>query len=234
MHNWITFGTWISHNHTWTHKTHHGSNLGEATTFLFIVFSMINDEGAPQMSFCPKTPKLGVLKFLKLRFLAIWRFVTSCANLWLRWCLKKSYNLHQELSNDMWPATYTQVNQSDSRLLVVRNQISTLTPGFSFGHNLCFKFSNGSCKLILNIYNSRYFQWYKELFNPMNFDLWNHSLNIENILGIPTPKVGVHLGVCGFIPSHFFTPGLHSQSTLFHALALVTSPKLRLLHVSIV
>jgi hypothetical protein len=56
----------------------------------------------------------------------------------------------------------------------------------------------------LNIYVSWTFQWYKELFNPMNFDPWNLSLNIRNFIETPIPKVGVHLGVCGFI----HTPGM--------------------------
>jgi hypothetical protein len=41
VHNWITFGAWISHEHTQIHKTHHGPNLGEPTTFPLIVFSML-------------------------------------------------------------------------------------------------------------------------------------------------------------------------------------------------
>jgi hypothetical protein len=36
----------------------------------------------------------------------------------------------------------------------------------------------------------------------MNFDLYNHLLKIRESIKIPTPKVGVHLGVWGFIPSH--------------------------------
>jgi hypothetical protein len=36
----------------------------------------------------------------------------------------------------------------------------------------------------------------------MNFDLWNTFLNIQNSIRILTLKVGVHLGVCEFIPSH--------------------------------
>ncbi len=40
---------------------------------------------------------------------------------------------------------------------------ANLTPGSSFGHNLCFKYSNGSCEPILYIYVPRYFQWYKEI-----------------------------------------------------------------------
>jgi hypothetical protein len=55
------------------------------------------------------------------------------------------------------------------------------------------------------MYVSKNFQRYNEMFNPMNFDPSNHSLKIQNSIKIPTPKVGVNLGVCGFIPSHFFT-----------------------------
>jgi hypothetical protein len=37
MHNWNIFGARTSHGQTQTHNTHHGSDLGEATTFPFIV-----------------------------------------------------------------------------------------------------------------------------------------------------------------------------------------------------
>jgi hypothetical protein len=37
---WSTFGAQMNHGHTWTHKIHHGPNLGEATTFPLLVFSM--------------------------------------------------------------------------------------------------------------------------------------------------------------------------------------------------
>ncbi len=53
--------------------------------------------------------------------------------------------------------------------------------------------------------HSKRFQWYKKLFNVMGFDPCNRSLKIRESIGTPTPKVGVHLGVCGFIPSHFLT-----------------------------
>jgi len=95
--------------------------------------------------------------------------------------------------------------QGDSQLLMVKNQIGTLTPNPSFGHNLCYKYSNGSCKPNLDICISKKFQWYKEIFNPMSFDPWNYFLKIWNFIGTPTPKVGVHLGVCGLIPPHSFT-----------------------------
>jgi hypothetical protein len=46
------------------------------------------------------------------------------------------------------------------------------------------------------------FQWYKEIFNQMSFDPSNCSLKIQKSIGILIPKVGVQLGMCGFIPSH--------------------------------
>ncbi len=146
--------------------------------------------------------QVGVSKFPKLGLPQLWRPITLCANLRLRWGLKKIYNVHWELFNGMWNATCTQGNQGDSRLLVLESQIANLTPSPSFAHNLCFRYPNGSCKPILDIYVLRYFQWYKELFNPMSFDPWNHPLKIRESIRIPTPKVGAHLGMWGFIPSH--------------------------------
>jgi hypothetical protein len=101
-----------------------------------------------QMLFCLGTPKLGVMKFSKLGFLQLWRPVTSCEDLVLRWGLKKSCNLHQEFFNVTWHATCAKVSQ-----------IGNLTPDPSFGHNLCFKYPNGLCEPILNIYIPRAFQW---------------------------------------------------------------------------
>jgi hypothetical protein len=54
-----------------------------------------------------------------------------------------------------------------------------LTPGPSFGHNLCFRCPNGSCKPILDMYVLRSFQLYKKLPNPMGFDPCNRSLKIR-------------------------------------------------------
>jgi hypothetical protein len=121
------------------------------------------------MSFCPKTPKLGFLWF--------WKSITFCEKLRLKWGLKQSCTPHQELFNDMLHATYKQVNQGDSWLWMVGSQITNLTPDPSFDHNLCYKYSNETCKNILDLYVPRAFQWYKELFNMMNFDLCNSFLN---------------------------------------------------------
>jgi hypothetical protein len=119
---------------------------------------------------------------------------------------------------------------------MVKSQISSLPFDLSFGHNLCFNHSNGSCKPILDIYRLRAFQWCKKIFNPMSFDPCNRPLKIQKSIRTPIPKVGAHLGVCGFIPSHppmlsgvwNVAPGLHSWPAPLQAFALVTSPRLRL------
>jgi len=96
----------------------------------------------------------------------------------------------------------TQGNQGDSQLLMLGSQIANLTLDPSFGHNLCLKCPNGSCEPIWDIYVLRAFQWYKELFNPTGFDPCNPSLKIWKSIMTLTPKVGAHLGVWRFIPSH--------------------------------
>jgi hypothetical protein len=57
MHSLNTFGVKTSHGQTWMHKIHHGPNLGEATTFPLIVYSVPLHEAHIQMAFCPQTPK---------------------------------------------------------------------------------------------------------------------------------------------------------------------------------
>jgi hypothetical protein len=72
----------------------------------------------------------------------------------------------------------------------------------------------------------------------MAFDPCNRSLKIWESIETLTPKVGAHLGVWGFIPSHSPTlmgawnviPGLHSWPAPSQALALVASPRLGLWH----
>jgi hypothetical protein len=179
---------------------------------------------------------MGVSKFPRLGFLQLWSPIILCANLWLQWGLSQSCSPCRELLNGMLHATCTWGNWINSWLLMVGSQIANLTPDLSFGHNLCFKCPNGLCKPISNIYISISFQWYKDLFNPMNFDPCNHLLKIWKSIGTPIPQMGVHLGVWGFIPSHSFalpgawnvTPGLPSWPTTLQVLALVASPRLGL------
>ncbi len=88
MHSWSIFATHMSYMHTWTHKIHHGLNLGKVTTFSHIVFFVIRHKDYIQMSFCPKTPKLKILKFPKLNFLAFWRVIIFYVDLQLKQGLK--------------------------------------------------------------------------------------------------------------------------------------------------
>jgi len=127
----------------------------------------------------------------------------------------------------MLHATCTQGNRVDSWLLVVGRQIPNLTLDPSFGHNLCFRCLNGSCKPILDIYVSIAFQWYKELFKPFGFDLCNYSLNIRDSTSQSWSSFGsvrVHSLTLSF------TFRLLSWLTTLQALALVASPKLGLRH----
>jgi len=72
----------------------------------------------------------------------------------------------------------------------------------------------------------------------MGFDPLNFSLKIWESIGTPTPKVGGHLGMWKFIPSHSptlpgawnVTPRLHFWPAASQALALVESPKVGLIH----
>jgi len=191
MHNWSTFTARTNHGQIQTHKTHHGPNLGEVTTFPLIVYFVPSHGTSTQMSFCPKTPKW------KSRNSHNWDSrdfgpIALRAYLWLRWGLKKSCSPCQELSNDMSHVTCTQGNQGDSWLLMVESQIANLIPDPSFGHNLCFKCPNGLCKPILNIYVARAFQWYKKFPNPMGFDLYNHFLKIRESIENPFFHILLH------------------------------------------
>jgi hypothetical protein len=133
-------------------------------------------------------------------------------------------------------ATCKRGNRGASRLLMIGSQIANLTPGPSFGHNLCLKCSNGSCQPILNIYVLRTFQWYKELFNPLSFDLCDCFQKIQESTRTPTPKVEAPLGMWVFISSHSptllgacsMTFGLLFWLGTLQAFALVASPRVGL------
>jgi hypothetical protein len=156
VHSWNTFSAWTNHRQTWIHKTHHGPDLGEATTFPFIVFYAPSHEASTQVG-VPKFPKLGLLQ--------LWSPIILCVNLQLRWGLKQRYNPCQELLNSMWHATCMQGNWSNFWLLVVENQIGNFTPGPSFGHNLFLSTQMGHA-------NPFYTSTFKEFFNDIkNFSI---------------------------------------------------------------
>ncbi len=169
------------------------------------------------MSFCPWTP---------MTLEAHNYFV----DLWLRWSLKQNCNPCRELSNNMWHATCTQVNQGNFRLLVVKSQIGTLTFGLSFGHNLCLVYSNETCKPILDIHVSRAFQTFQfnefwplqSLFENLEIQWDSNSQN-----GSPLGSVRVHsFTLLQSLKAWNVTFGLHSQLAPLQALALIASPRL--------
>jgi hypothetical protein len=139
---------------------------------------------------------MGVPKFPKLGLPQLWGPIILCANLRLKWGLKKRYSPCLDLFNSVLQAPCTRRNRVDSWLLVVENQTANLTLGLSFGHNLCFRCPNGLCNPILDIYVSIDFQWYKELFNTMGFYPCKRPLKIQESTGTPTPKMGVPKKEC--------------------------------------
>jgi hypothetical protein len=108
VHSLNTFGARTSRRQTWTHKTHHSPDLGEATTFPLIVYFVPLHEAHIQMAFCLETPKW------ESQNSQSWGPITLCANFQLRWGLKQSCSPHWELSNSMWHAICTQGNWDDS------------------------------------------------------------------------------------------------------------------------
>ncbi len=176
----------------------------------------------------PEIPKVGILVTLRAHNFA-WKPLIEMRS-------KQSCSPRWKFFNGISHATYTQRNQGNSQLLVVGSQINNLTHGVFFAHSLCFKCPNGSCEPILDIYIPWTFQWYKKLLNPMGFDLWNCSMKIQEFIETPTPKVGAHLGVWRFIPSHSptllgawdVTLELPSWPAPLQAFALVMSPRLGL------
>jgi hypothetical protein len=161
------------------------------------------------MAFLSRDSRVGVPKLRQPGLPQLWSRITLRADLGSRRGLKQSCSSHRELSNDMWHVACSQVNRVDSRLFLVGSQTASSTPGLSFGHNLCFRCSNEQCELILDIYVSIAFQWYKKRHKPLSFDPSNGSLKFWESTGTPSPKVGVALGVWRLTPSHSLAlPGI--------------------------
>jgi hypothetical protein len=123
----------------------------------------------------------------------------------------------------------------------VGNQIDILTHDLSFGHNLCCKYSNGSCEPIVDICVLINFQWSNELFNAMNFNLSNCFMKIWESIGSPNWDYNSQNGSpIGSVWAHSLTisctpksvnviPMLHFQPAPFHALCFRHKPKVRVM-----
>jgi hypothetical protein len=118
-----TFGARTSHGLTWTHKTHRGSNLGEATTFPFIVYFVPSHGPTLKFHFVPGLPGVNP-EIPKVETLVTLRPITLYVDLWLKWGLKQSCSLCWELFNNMFHTTCTQGNWGNYQLLVVGVKLS--------------------------------------------------------------------------------------------------------------
>ncbi len=121
----------------------------------------------------------GVPKLSRFGFQGLCEFITLCSDLRLGWGLKQTCNSPWELSNGVLHSTCTHQGRVNSQLLVVGNQIVSLTPDLSFCHNLCYRCPNGSCEAIFNICTSIDFQWYEKRFKARCFDPCNQTLKFK-------------------------------------------------------
>jgi hypothetical protein len=177
---------------TLTHKTHHGPDSGEATTFPHIVFSVPLHGDYIQMALFPGTPKLesrNCPKTVPIGVPGLWTLLTLDCRVWLRRGLNQSCSPRRDLFNAMSHSQLRGREEVDSRLLVVEGQIASLTPGPSFAHNLGCRCSNGQCKAIFDIYASRPFQWHQEHLNARCFGPCCRALNIRESRRTPNPQL---------------------------------------------
>jgi hypothetical protein len=167
---------------TLTHKTHHGPDSGEATTFPYIVFSAMLRGGFIQMALFPGTPKLesrNCPETVPVGVLGLWTLVTPDCRVWSRRGLNHNCSPRRDLFNAMLHSQFGGWEKVDSRLLVVGSQIASLTPDPSFAHNLGCICSNDQCEAIFDIYASRPFQWHQEYLHARCFGPCCWVLNIR-------------------------------------------------------
>jgi hypothetical protein len=117
----------------------------------------------------------GVLKLSWFGLSGLYEFIILCSDFRLGWGWKQTYSFPWKLSNGVLHCTCTHRARVDSQLLMVENQIASLTLDLSFCHNLC-KCPNGLCDAIFDIYTLIAFQWYKKRFKAKCFDPCNQTL----------------------------------------------------------
>jgi hypothetical protein len=192
---------------TLTHKTHHGPDSGEATTFPHIVFSATLHGGYIQMVLSPRTPKLesrNCPETVPVGVPRLWKLITLDWRVWSQRGLNQSCSPCRDLSNAMSHFQFGGREEVDSRLLMVGSQIVNLTPDPSFAHNLGCRCPNGQCEVIFDIYASRPFQWHQEHLNARCFEPCCRALNIRESRRTPSPP----LWECWASPPHLAKVGL--------------------------
>jgi hypothetical protein len=184
---------WGQATGTLDHKTHHGPDSGEATTFPHIVFSVMLRKDYIQMALFPGTPKLksrncpetvpgGVPGF--------WELITPDCQVWSQRGLNQTCSPRRDLSKDVSHSQFEGREELDSRLLMVGSQTGSLTPDPSFAHNLGYRYPNDQCEAIFDIYASRPFQWHQEHLDERFFGPCCRALNIRSPGGLQIPNFG--------------------------------------------
>jgi hypothetical protein len=192
---------------TLDHKTHHGPNSGEATTFPHIVFSATLRWGYIQMALFPGTSKLesrNCLETVPVGVSGLWELITRDCQVWSQRGLNQSCSPCWDLFNDISHSKFGVREEVDSRPLVVGSQTASLTPGPSFAHNLGCRYPNDQCEAIFDIYASRPFQWHQEHPNASCFGPFCRTLNIRESRRTPSPQ----LWKCWASPPHLAKVGL--------------------------
>jgi hypothetical protein len=130
--------------------------------------------------------------------LGLWELITPDCKVWLRRGLNQTCSPRRDLSNDVSHSQFRLREEVDSRLLVVRSQTGSLTPGPSFAHNLGDRCPNDQCEAIFDICASRPFQWHQEHPNARYFGPCCRTLNIRESWRTPNPHF---FQVLGFTPT---------------------------------
>jgi hypothetical protein len=121
----------------------------------------------------------GVPKLSQFGLPRLWTLITPHPELGSGRGLNQSCSSPRELSNSVSHFTYMYRNRVASWLLVVGSQITSLTTGPSFDQNLHCICPNGSCKVVLDIYTLRPFQWCTERRNARFFVPYNRALSFR-------------------------------------------------------
>jgi hypothetical protein len=114
---------------TLDHKTHHGPDSGEATTFPHIVFSAPHFRDYTQMALFPGTPKLesrNCPEIVPIGVPGLWELITPDCKVWSWWGLNQTCSPRRDLFNNVSHSQFRGQEEVDSRLFVVGSQTASL------------------------------------------------------------------------------------------------------------
>jgi len=142
--------------------------------------------------------------------IGLWSPITLRADLEWKCSLKQSCSSRREISNGIWHVVSSQVFRVDSWLFMVGSQTDNLTPGPSFGHNLC---SNVQMSNASPFKTSTFLDLFNDIKNATNhwdlisqIGLWS----FESPLGLHLPTWELPWECEGSLPHTFF----HSQESM--------------------